>query len=134
MDNLPIHKASTEEGHHEKDCTICQENYKDGEEIVTLPCGHLFHKECIWPWLLRHATCPTCRFQLETTDESPNQDAHNNNDNDDSNRNNGSGGNDSNHAGGPHVFRFSFGPYTTMNGNDNNNNNNNNDNNSHMYL
>jgi DNA-directed RNA polymerase subunit RPC12/RpoP len=76
MDTLPILKASHELGHHERECTICQDHYQDGDEVVELPCKHLFHKDCLWPWLNRHATCPTCRYTLETMDASPNPNAY----------------------------------------------------------
>ena len=29
-----------------------------------MPCSHLFHDECLVPWLERHNTCPVCRFEL----------------------------------------------------------------------
>lgn len=35
---------------------------KDG--IVRLWCGHLFHNECVVPWLSKQNTCPLCRFEL----------------------------------------------------------------------
>jgi hypothetical protein len=48
-------------------CGICGE---EGCE-TKLPCGHSFHREsCIQPWLIRHCTCPVCRYELPTDDES----------------------------------------------------------------
>jgi hypothetical protein len=121
LDSLPITKASSAEGHNEKECTICQEQYKDGEEIVTLPCSHLFHKECIWPWLLRHATCPTCRYQLETIDESPNPNAIVD-DQPSGNATNPNNSNNSNNNQANIIQHFNF-SFRFPNGNNNQNNN-----------
>lgn len=48
-------------------CGICGD---EAAETI-LPCGHVFHREsCIEPWLTRHCTCPACRYELPTDDET----------------------------------------------------------------
>ncbi|XP_010229606.1 putative RING-H2 finger protein ATL71 [Brachypodium distachyon] len=43
-------------------CSVCLDNYDEGDVLQVLPdCGHLFHRECVDPWLRRHPTCPVCR-------------------------------------------------------------------------
>ncbi|XP_058775854.1 uncharacterized protein LOC131650142 [Vicia villosa] len=42
-------------------CTICQEDYVEGEIIGRLDCKHLYHLECIKQWLLKKNTCPICK-------------------------------------------------------------------------
>ncbi|TNV72717.1 hypothetical protein FGO68_gene10393 [Halteria grandinella] len=44
-------------------CPICCQNM---EEAVRLTCDprHLFHKECIQQWLVKHRTCPLCKMQI----------------------------------------------------------------------
>ncbi|CAE6415313.1 unnamed protein product [Rhizoctonia solani] len=33
--------------------------------VLAFPCGHVFHRTCLLPWLSRHTTCPTCRFDVD---------------------------------------------------------------------
>lgn len=33
------------------DCAVCQDKLKLNEEVRQLPCNHLFHFDCIEPWL-----------------------------------------------------------------------------------
>eukprot|EP00931_Biecheleriopsis_adriatica_P120851 TRINITY_DN95951_c0_g1_i1.p1 TRINITY_DN95951_c0_g1~~TRINITY_DN95951_c0_g1_i1.p1 ORF type:complete len:290 (-),score=35.55 TRINITY_DN95951_c0_g1_i1:43-912(-) len=39
-------------------CYICLEAPTVDELVCQLPCGHLFHKECVHCWLKRTAACP----------------------------------------------------------------------------
>ncbi|KAH7157465.1 hypothetical protein B0J13DRAFT_581625 [Dactylonectria estremocensis] len=45
------------------ECVVCLEEYVDGEsQVMSLPCGHEFHADCITPWLTtRRRTCPICK-------------------------------------------------------------------------
>ncbi|CAG7972063.1 unnamed protein product [Penicillium nalgiovense] len=45
------------------ECVVCLEEYIDGQSrVMSLPCGHEFHVECITPWLTtRRRTCPICK-------------------------------------------------------------------------
>ena len=42
-------------------CMICLENFKDGDRIRRLPCGHIFHLDEIDKWLGLNNVCPLCR-------------------------------------------------------------------------
>ncbi|KAF4310303.1 Zinc finger RING-type protein [Botryosphaeria dothidea] len=50
-------------GGRQKECVVCLEEYVDGvSRVMSLPCGHEFHAECITPWLTtRRRTCPICK-------------------------------------------------------------------------
>ncbi|KAL3426075.1 pa domain-containing protein [Phlyctema vagabunda] len=45
------------------ECVVCLEEYIDGvSRVMSLPCGHEFHEDCITPWLTtRRRTCPICK-------------------------------------------------------------------------
>ena len=51
------HEATPRDG--ELGCSICTEDFKKGEAIRILSCGHMHHRRCIDPWLLEFSgTCP----------------------------------------------------------------------------
>ena len=46
-------------------CAVCKDEFVMDVDAKLLPCNHLFHPECILPWLnSNHNSCPLCRFQL----------------------------------------------------------------------
>jgi len=57
----------------DQNCAVCQDCYKEGEEICTLGCNHKFHKDCIHPWLDLHNSCPLCRKTIGDATESEQQ-------------------------------------------------------------
>lgn len=42
-------------------CCICQEEYKNEDDLGGLECGHDFHRNCIKQWLLQKNLCPVCK-------------------------------------------------------------------------
>ncbi|KZV46132.1 hypothetical protein F511_29094 [Dorcoceras hygrometricum] len=42
-------------------CSICREEYSEGDNLGTLDCGHDFHKDCIKQWLMHKNLCPICK-------------------------------------------------------------------------
>jgi hypothetical protein len=50
------------------ECSICLMEVNEGQNTILLPCGHMFHEECVTKWLQIHNTCPLCRFELPTDD------------------------------------------------------------------
>ena len=49
-------------------CSICLMDITEGQKTILLPCGHMFHDDCVTKWLNLHNTCPLCRFELPTDD------------------------------------------------------------------
>ena len=46
-------------------CVICLESLNNSEELVTLNCEHIFHKDCLEPWLNNNnRNCPLCRTDI----------------------------------------------------------------------
>jgi E3 ubiquitin-protein ligase RNF115/126 len=53
-----------------KECSVCKDEFESTQhDLVRMPCMHIFHNDCIMPWLDKHNSCPTCRFELPTDDE-----------------------------------------------------------------
>lgn len=48
-------------------CCICQEEYKNGDDIGGLECGHDFHTNCIKKWLVQKNLCPVCKSAATPT-------------------------------------------------------------------
>ncbi|XP_002976040.2 probable E3 ubiquitin-protein ligase HIP1 isoform X2 [Selaginella moellendorffii] len=42
-------------------CSICQEEYRNGEQLGRIECGHKFHIGCIKQWLGHKNLCPICK-------------------------------------------------------------------------
>jgi len=51
-------------------CSICLCEYEDKEPLVKLPCGHIYHNDCITSWTTNSTRCPLCNFDLESIVES----------------------------------------------------------------
>jgi len=46
-------------------CLVCQSDYKHKDSLRKLGCSHMFHRECIDPWLMKHDFCPICRKAID---------------------------------------------------------------------
>ena len=67
LKRIPIVRVAADDLTKDNECcTICLEDHVPGELAARLPCGHLFHKDCVVEWLSRHCVCPVCRYELPT--------------------------------------------------------------------
>ncbi|KAI5455919.1 hypothetical protein BGZ63DRAFT_321903, partial [Mariannaea sp. PMI_226] len=42
---------------------ICLQPLREWDIVRHLPCGHIFHSNCITEWFLKqHDNCPLCKF------------------------------------------------------------------------
>ncbi|KAL9657424.1 hypothetical protein ABK040_016694 [Willaertia magna] len=74
MKKMKVRKATQEDT--SITCAVCQDNAKEGDELMELPCGHTYHKDCVTPWLERHANCPVCRADFVNDDKNNGQPNH----------------------------------------------------------
>lgn len=49
---------------YEEKCAICLDDFEPKEVIIRTPCNHMFHEDCIVPWVKSHGQCPVCRFAI----------------------------------------------------------------------
>ncbi|KAF9591859.1 hypothetical protein IFM89_008905 [Coptis chinensis] len=54
------------ESTYSDNCVVCLCRLKDGEQVRSLACRHVFHKTCLDGWVFDHlnVTCPLCRSPL----------------------------------------------------------------------
>ncbi|OWM84512.1 hypothetical protein CDL15_Pgr000952 [Punica granatum] len=46
-------------------CTVCMEGFRSsGEAGRQIPCGHMYHANCIATWLSLYDSCPLCRLKV----------------------------------------------------------------------
>ena len=70
LSTLKVFKIKKEDLKLDKSCSICLNKFNIDEEVVELPCGHLYHfnsnDDCggILKWLEENNTCPVCRHEL----------------------------------------------------------------------
>jgi hypothetical protein len=78
LNNLDEFTVDSEFANKEVQCSICLDEFKEGDKCIRLPCEgepHIFHSgsdSCsgVKPWLERNNTCPMCRHEFPTDNQS----------------------------------------------------------------
>ncbi|KAJ1531835.1 hypothetical protein ONE63_000486 [Megalurothrips usitatus] len=68
---IPVVSITQEQVDTSLQCSVCWENFKLDESVRQLVCTHVYHENCIVPWLELHGTCPVCRKPLSSEVEQP---------------------------------------------------------------
>lgn len=50
------------------ECVICCAGIESVGNRCVVPCGHVYHVECLIPWILINANCPLCRATCSKDD------------------------------------------------------------------
>ncbi|KAL3834997.1 hypothetical protein ACJIZ3_009733 [Penstemon smallii] len=68
IDAMPTIKISQRHLNTDPHCPVCQDKYELGSQARQMPCHHIYHTECIVPWLVERNSCPVCRLELPSCD------------------------------------------------------------------
>jgi len=71
---LPSRPLTESESLQDISCCICQDEIKEGEPVITLPCSHIFHSQndnCagIETWIQKTGNCPLCKKPIHEEEE-----------------------------------------------------------------
>ncbi|KAL2536724.1 E3 ubiquitin-protein ligase [Forsythia ovata] len=59
-------KRIEDENNGFQSCMVCLDEFFKGSEVISMPCSHMFHINCIKKWLITSHYCPICRFEMPT--------------------------------------------------------------------
>ncbi|XVF83712.1 hypothetical protein PTKIN_Ptkin16aG0513300 [Pterospermum kingtungense] len=64
VEAMPTVEIDESHIHNELYCAVCKEPFELGTKARNMPCDHLYHSNCILPWLQLRNSCPVCRHEL----------------------------------------------------------------------
>ncbi|XP_022874871.1 probable E3 ubiquitin-protein ligase RHC2A [Olea europaea var. sylvestris] len=75
IESMPRINIASSHVNSDSHCAVCKEAFALGSEALEMPCKHIYHSDCIIPWLSLRNSCPVCRHELpsETISENPGQ-------------------------------------------------------------
>lgn len=66
VESLPTIEIVDSHVSTDSQCAVCHEEFVLGSEAREMPCKHIYHSDCILPWLSLRNSCPVCRDELPT--------------------------------------------------------------------
>ncbi|XP_038610699.1 LOW QUALITY PROTEIN: E3 ubiquitin-protein ligase RNF181 [Tachyglossus aculeatus] len=66
VQNLPTAVITGAQADKGLKCPVCLLEFEEEQTARAMPCQHLFHANCILPWLGKTNSCPLCRHELPT--------------------------------------------------------------------
>ncbi|KAK9193311.1 hypothetical protein WN944_004008 [Citrus x changshan-huyou] len=64
IESMPVVTIAESHVAKESHCAVCKEPFQLNSEAREMPCKHIYHGECILPWLSMRNSCPLCRREL----------------------------------------------------------------------
>ncbi|PIN18889.1 hypothetical protein CDL12_08434 [Handroanthus impetiginosus] len=57
-------KSAADDFDDGKRCAVCLDDLESNKFVTVTPCNHMFHEECIVPWVKSQGKCPVCRYVI----------------------------------------------------------------------
>ncbi|EES17560.1 probable E3 ubiquitin-protein ligase RHC2A [Sorghum bicolor] len=66
VESMPVVSVGASHVAADAHCAVCKEAFELGAEAREMPCAHIYHADCILPWLAIRNSCPVCRHEMPT--------------------------------------------------------------------
>lgn len=73
INSMPTVRITQRHLRSDSHCPVCKDKFELGSEARQMPCNHIYHSDCIVPWLVQHNSCPVCRQELPPQGASSSQ-------------------------------------------------------------
>jgi E3 ubiquitin-protein ligase RNF115/126 len=71
VDSMPALRVGAAHVAADAHCAVCKEAFELGAEAREMPCAHIYHADCILPWLALRNSCPVCRHEMPADNAAP---------------------------------------------------------------
>ncbi|ETV86604.1 hypothetical protein H257_01749 [Aphanomyces astaci] len=70
ISRLPNHRLKQVPTGDNSMCIVCQDEFATNDHVLTLPCVHTFHYDCVHGWIQHNNACPMCKLPIEDDDDA----------------------------------------------------------------